>query len=226
MNNIVNKQVPLETIVKIANYLEDIKDEYSKKFELEENKNKNIPFGQKNYEYGDGSIVIKYTVEFKNGKSITENDYNWFISNFQNPKIIKNITMDLYLRYYTKSSDQNINDIYNKVSISLWFRENDININIDTENQEKQAHNIYSDIVNVIEDNKERHDKTIKYRKIRIQSFTIAIGIVLSYIVYVILRINYNSLSEIIQGYLQDKTILYVLSISGQTFPFRKSTFL
>lgn len=44
-NKVVNKQIPLETIVKVANHLEDYKEKYDIKFELEQNKNKNIPYG-------------------------------------------------------------------------------------------------------------------------------------------------------------------------------------
>ena len=43
-NKVVNKQIPLETIIKVANHLEDYKEKYDKKFELEENKNKNTKF--------------------------------------------------------------------------------------------------------------------------------------------------------------------------------------
>ena len=32
-NKVVNKQIPLETIVKVANHLEDYKEKYDKKFE-------------------------------------------------------------------------------------------------------------------------------------------------------------------------------------------------
>lgn len=36
---IVNKIVPIETIIDVANYLEDQKEEYRKLFERDENKN-------------------------------------------------------------------------------------------------------------------------------------------------------------------------------------------
>ncbi len=31
-NKVVNKQIPLKTIIKVANYLEDYKDKYDRKF--------------------------------------------------------------------------------------------------------------------------------------------------------------------------------------------------
>ena len=69
-NKVVNKQIPLETIVKVANHLEDYKENYDRKFELEQNKNKNIPYGEKQWEYENGNTTINYTIEFKNGKNI------------------------------------------------------------------------------------------------------------------------------------------------------------
>lgn len=38
-NKVVNKQIPIESIIKVADYLEDYKEKYDKKFELEENRN-------------------------------------------------------------------------------------------------------------------------------------------------------------------------------------------
>ena len=213
-NKVINKQIPLETIIKVADYLEDYKEKYDKKFELEENKNKNIPYGEKKYEYENGSIIIKYTINFKNGKNITESDYNWFIGNLNNPSTIKDISIDLYMSYYTKSVSSTVNDIYNKVNVSLYFREFDITIDVDTTNQENEAHNLYSEVMNILEDNENRYNKTIKNRKIRIQSFCISIGIILSYILYAILIANKSNITPFIADYLNNKYVI----IFGQWF--------
>ena len=81
-------------------------------------------------------------------------------------------------------------------------------------NQERAANNIYYTVINILENNKDRFDKTIKNRKIRIQSFCIAVGIILSYIVYFILKINVNKLPIDINQYLTNKYII----IFGQWF--------
>ncbi len=57
-NKVVNKQISLEQIIKVADYFEDYKDKYDKIFELEENKNKNIPYGEKQWEYQNGSTSM------------------------------------------------------------------------------------------------------------------------------------------------------------------------
>ena len=207
-NKVVNKQIPLETIVKVANHLEDYKEKYDRKFELEQNRNKNIPYGEKQWEFENGNTTINYTIEFKNGKNIKESDYNWFIGNLNQPNTIKSISIDLYVSFYTKSPNNTINDIYNKVNVSLYFREFDVTIDIDTTNQENEAHNLYSEVMNILEENEDRYNKTMKHRKIRTQCFTISVGIILSYILYVILKINIDKIPPTLAEYLNNKYIL------------------
>ena len=207
-NKVVNKQIPLRTIIEIANYLEEYKGKYDKKFQIEENKNQNIPFGEKNYEFENGSTTLNYTIEFKNGKSIKESDYNWFLENLNEPSSIKTISIDLYISFYTKVQGGKINDIYNKVNISLYFREFDTTIDVETTQQENEAHNVYSEVMNILENNEDRYNKTMKYRKIRTQCFTITVGIILSYILYLVLRININKLPTVIAEYMNNKFVI------------------
>ena len=213
-NKVVNKQIPLETIIKVANHLEDYKEKYDKKFELEENKNKNLPYGEKQWEYENGNTTIKYTIEFKNGKNITESDYNWFVGNLNEPQIIKSISIDLYVSFFTKGQNSSDNDVRNSIRISLYFRESYVTIDIDTTNQENEAHNLYSELMNILEDNEDRYDKTMKHRKIRTQCFTISVGIILSYILYIILKINADKISPVFVEYLSNKYVL----VFGQWF--------
>lgn len=213
-NKVVNKQIPIESIVKVADYLEDYKEKYDKKFELEENRNKNIPYGEKQWEYENGSTALNYEIEFKSGKRIKESNYNWFVGNLNQLEIIKSITIDLYITFYTKGQNSTVNDVFNKVYISLYFRENDVTIDIDTNNQENEAHNLYAETMNILEDNEDRYNKTMKHRKIRTQCFTIAIGIILSYILYIILKINQNNMPEVLTQYMSNKYLL----IFGQWF--------
>lgn len=208
-NKITNKQISIETIIKLANHLEDYKEQYDKKFELDELKNKDLPFLQKNAEYNVINSKIKYTIDFKNGKHITESDYNWFIGNLDKVNTIKSIYIDLNISFYIRSNpDNKIYDLSNKISLLVYFRENDISIDINTTNQENEAHNLYLEVMNILEDNEDRYNKTMKYRKIRTQCFTISVGIILSYILYVILKTNADKISPIFTEYLNNKYIL------------------
>lgn len=221
-NKILNKQIPLKSIIDVANYLENYKDEYLRKFQIEENRNRNIPYGEKVWEYENGNAEIRYTVEFHNGKSITENDYNWFIGNINEPRIIKYIRIDLSVSFFSNNTrNNNANNEYNRINAYVEFQDcgmnlkySDASVSVETTNKESEAHNIYSEIMNILENNEDRYNKTLKYRKIRIQCFTISVGIILSYILFAILKINSNSLPNVINDYLNNKTIL----IFGQWF--------
>lgn len=220
-NKILNKQIPLKSIIDVANYLENYKDEYLRKFQIDENKNKNIPYGEKVWEYENGNAEIRYTVEFHNGKSITETDYNWFIGNINEPRIIKSIRIDLSVSFFSNNNKNSNSNDYNRISAYVDFQDcgmnlkySDASVSVETTNKESEAHNIYSELMNILENNEDRYNKTLKFRKIRIQCFTISIGIVLSYILFVILKINSNNLTNEINDLLNNKLVL----VFGQWF--------
>jgi len=219
-NKVVNKQITLKSIIDVANYMEDYKEDYIRKFELDENKNKNIPFGEKVLEYENGNAEIRYTIEFHNGKTITETDYNWFIGNINEPKIIKCIIIDLSVSYFSNAS-RNSNNEYNRINAYIEFQDcgmnlkySDASVSVETTNKENEAHNIYSEIMNILESNEDRYNKTLKYRKVRMQCFTISIGIILSYILFIVLKINKEQLSPMIADYMNNKYFL----VFGQWF--------
>lgn len=220
-NKILNKQIPIKSIIDVANYLENYKDEYLRKFQIDENKNKNIPYGEKVWEYENGNAEIRYTIDFHNGKSITETDYNWFIGNINEPRIIKSIRIDLSVSFFSNNNKNSNTNEYNRISAYVEFQDcgmnlkySDASVSVETTNKESEAHNIYSEIMNILENNEDRYNKTLKYRKIRIQCFTISVGIILSYILFVILKINSNNLPNEINDLLNNKLVL----VLGQWF--------
>ena len=220
-NKIVNKQIPISKIVDIANYFEDYKDRYDEIFRKEKDRNKNLSFSEKKFEYENGSAEIRYTITFYNGQSLTESDYNWFVGNLNNPRAIKEIEIYLRVGFYTKGENEDYNNQYNKIYCSVDFRDlgmnlkhSDVVINVETTNQERESNNIYSTIMNTLEDTEDRYNKTMKHRKIRTQCFTISVGIILSYILYIILKINIDKIPPILAEYMNNKYIL----IFGQWF--------
>ena len=220
-NKVVNKQIPIKSIIDIANYFDDYKNRYNNMFEQDKKKNKDLAFGDKNLEYENGNTELRYTVKLRNGKDMTETDYNWFIGQLNQPGAIEEIMLDLRVSYYNKSGKENYNDQYNSINVSVDFRDarmdlrySDVSIDVQTTNQEREANNIYSTIMNTLEDNEDRLNKTIKHRKIRIQSFCISVGIILSYILYIVLRMNMNKFPIEIVTYLTNKYVI----VFGQWF--------
>lgn len=220
-NKVVNKQIPIKSIIDIANYFDDYKNRYDNMFEQEKRKNKDVAFSDKNYEYENGSTELRYTVKLRNGKDMTETDYHWFIGQLNQPSAIEEIRIDLRVSYYNKSGKENYNDQYNSINVSVDFRDarmdlkySDVYVDVQTTNQEKEANNIYSTIMNTLEDNEDRLNKTIKHRKVRMQSLCISVGIILSYILYIVLRLNADKFPMELATYLTNKYVI----VFGQWF--------
>lgn len=220
-NKVVNKQIPIKSIIDVANYFDDYKSRYDNIFEQEKIKNKNVEFSEKKYEYENGNTELRYTVKLRNGQNMTETDYNWFIGQLGNPRAIEEVFIDLRVSFYNKSGKENYNDQYNSINVTVDFRDarmdlrySDVYIDVQTTNQEREANNIYSTVMNTLENNEDRLDKTIKHRKIRTQSFCISVGIILSYILYLVLRITADKFPMEIATYLTNKYVI----VFGQWF--------
>ena len=210
---IVNKIIPIESIIEVANYLEDQKEEYQKIFEIEEQKNAGLKFSEQVYEYKGNNPKVKYTIRFKDGREITEPDYNWFIGMLNNIKSIEKITFYLSINY---SSNSKIKEHYEYMHLNTWihFREDVTTIRVDGNNMEEQVYKLHSSIRGMIENNEDRYNKTVRNRKLRIQSLCFSIGFILSYIIYFIILAYKTKIPIEIAKYMNNKFVLLI----GQWF--------
>lgn len=206
---IVNKIIPIETIIEVANFLEDQKEEYNRLFERDEEKNRNLKYDEQIYEYKGNNPKVEYTIRFKDGKEITEANYNWFMGNLNNLGAIEKISIYSYI-YYT--SNYNNKEKYERKSLSSWvhFREDSASIHVMGDNMEEQVYRNHSYIKGLIENNEDRYNKTVKNRKLRIQSFCLTIGFILSYIIYFILIANKANMPANLGQYLDNKYVLII----------------
>lgn len=200
-NKILNKQINISDILDAAEFLERYKDNWKQKFMSEESKNKNLDWSEKNYTYYNGSAEIKYTICFKDGNTLTETSFEWFIQNLRNSKIIDNVYFYLSISFWTKKEngfDSGYYDNHNKIYVNMDFRENKASIDVDTMLQENEGRIIYNSLMGIFDKCEARHDKVIKKRGRIIQFYCIAIGLFLSYIVFGAYKFyEMNNLEEI-----------------------------
>lgn len=201
---IVNKVIPIETIVEVANYLEDQKEEYRRLFESDEQKNKDLKYSEQVYEYKGENPKVQYTIKFKDGREITEPDYNWFISMLGNLKAIEHISFYSSINYSTNYKNREHYE-YMYLSTYIHFYEDSTSIRVDGTNMEEQVYRIHSYLRGIIENNENRYNKTVKNRNLRVQSFCLSIGFVLSYIIYLVLNVMRAELPEICLQILNNK---------------------
>lgn len=201
---IVNKIIPIETIIEVANYLEDQKEEYKRLFEKDTEKNKDLKYNEQVYEYKGEHPKVQYTIKFKDGREITEPDYNWFIGMLGNLKAIERISFYSSISY---SANYKNREHYEYMHLYTWvhFYEDSTTIRVDGTNMEEQVYRTHSYLRGTIENNDDRYNKTVKNRNFRVQSFCLTIGFVSSYIIYFILNGMKADLPEIIVQILNNK---------------------
>ena len=206
---IVNKIVPIETIIEVANYLEDQKDEYTRLITMDIEKNKNLPYSQQVYKYKGIIPHIDYEIRFTDGREVTKPDYNWFINMLNNKSSIDHIAIFSHIDYKSNYKD-NEHYEYMRLYTRIHFWENHVFISIDGKNTEEQVYKVHSYIKGVIENNEDRYNKTVKNRNLRIQAFSFSIGIILSYILYLILSMNMSTLPSALVSMLNNKLFLVI----------------
>lgn len=210
---IINKVIPVQAIKDLADYLEGQKDEYQRLFDMEKNKNMNLKFSEQVYEYKGSQARVQYVIKFRDGKEVSEANYNWFVGMLAHIKDIDKIEF-FYDISYSSNYQQRENWEYCNIHTFIWITEDTVSIRVDGKNMEEQTYRLHSYIRGIFENNEERYDKTVKNRNIRIQSLCFTIGFVLSYIIYVILLANKTKLPADIAGYIGNKYIV----VFGQWF--------
>lgn len=219
---VVNRIIPIDTIVEIANYLEDQKEEYRRLFENDKNKNMNLSYSEQIYQYKGDTSKVQYTIKFKDGKEITEPDYNWFISMLNNLRAIQKISIYYNISYWSNYENK---EHYEYMHMRSWtyFYEDAATISVEGKNMEEQTYRLHSYLRGMLENNDERYNKTVRNRKLRIQSLCFSIGFLLSYIIYFVLLANKAKLPQDTANYLNNKYIVilgqwFISAITGNMF--------
>ena len=115
--------------------------------------------------------------------------------------------MEFKVRYsenYTNPEKYN----YKHMNISISFQEIATRIMVNSDQLENEAYTIYDEVLKILNNTQERYNTTIKNRNLRIQSFCLSIGFILSYFLYVILKII--NLPEVLNSLLSNKLVLII----------------
>lgn len=214
----------IRNILKFARILESYKQEWLQKKEIQE-KSAQIKVDKKN-KYDGLNSYVEYNIVWYDGKDKSERDQKWFLDNLEST--IKDIKR-IYISYHLSFFDYTNNGMLCTLSSSCSFYLGDDNYDsntrysVDSSNMEQEADNLYSKITNVFRDNAVRYDKTIKNRNLRMQSFCIALGIALSYILYIVLKVLSGNFPDFFVNLLANKNVIIfgqwmVAIIAGNVF--------
>ena len=90
---IVNRIITKDTVLNIASYLRDKVEEYKRLNEQEAKQNKGLMLKDQVYKYkfwGVGAELY-FEITYIDNKIVKREDYNWFLNEMENTKIIKKI---------------------------------------------------------------------------------------------------------------------------------------
>ncbi len=195
----------LEEIYRYARTLESFKMDYDGKAKIEKDRIEAIPKVSKKYDMLESTI--EYSIEWYDGVLKKESSYEWFIDNLKDAKNITRIHMHYRLSYYDKD---NWNGITANVEFDLGkenYRSKAI-YDVTSTNLEQEVDVLYNKIYKVFENCPIRLDKTIKNRGIRMQAFSIAVGIVLSYILFIVLKLCSGNFPQTFVDLLNNKMVI------------------
>ncbi len=207
---LINKIITVDTILEIANYLNDKLEEYKRLYEEEIKKNQSIDNKNQVFRYKLYSTSkIEYEITFTDNRTLRHANYDWFINALSKPSLIKKAYI-----YYCISYLDNSEDIKSRISrsafVHITFYEDSIKLRVSGDNLEDEKNNLYITLINMLENSENRYNKTVKNKSFRIQSFCLSLGFVLSYIIYLIIIINRANLPEMFIQFLNNKYFLII----------------
>ena len=210
---VANKIIVLDTVKKVAEYIQSISQKYNELIINDKEKNEKIEYKNRKYEYFGNPPKLDYTVETLDGKVMTQNDYEWFKEQLLDSKNLKRVEIQLGV-YFSETLSDTFDMLSKHLSIDCEFREERVRIYVDGKELESEVQRAYSDIREMIESSNERYDKTIKKRNSRIQSFCFCVGMVLAYIAIIILLFNLHVFPEKMIPFINNKYVLVVIHIA------------
>lgn len=164
---IVNKIITVDTILEVANYLEDKLEEYKRLYNEELKRNQGLDRYEQIFKCKlSDSSKIEYEITFIDNKSLTQSDYNWFAGNLANPSLVKRVNIYYYISYEDNSEDIK-NSVYRNVHAHITFHDDTIFMTVDGKELENEESNITEKIVdenntseNITEENNTQENNT------------------------------------------------------------------
>ncbi len=203
------QSMTVEDVIKIVGVIESLKESWKIKNEDDEQKFNSTPNRKRNY--SDFTAKIDYSIDWYDGKDKKESSREWFEESMKDYKNIRNVS--IYYSMYFR--DENNDDQYKRIDATINFYtysdsclQSRICYDVSTTNMESEADKLHSRIENFFSDKPVRYDSTIKYRNLRIQAFSTAIGIVLSYIIFLALKFIVNEPGGFFTNLLNNKNVI------------------
>lgn len=226
MNEVLDMNVVaprLQVLFKLASLIEGYKNEMDMKARVEKNRIDSTPEVKK--EFRNLKAEVTYEIVWLDGMRNKENYIEWFESNVENVKNIDRIYTRLDVYYW---DDTNEKHECKSISANVDFYPDEraycssVEYDVSSDSLNMEADALYNKIENCFRECPVRYDSVIKYKSLRVQLFSIAVGAILSYIIYFAFK-GVLSGNELGSSILANKNIIvfgqWVLAvIAGNVF--------
>lgn len=214
-DTINNKIISIDTIIKIAEYLEVEKEHYGKLYAY----NEKLKYYKKHKAdiYRGASNNLNYKIILRSGEELKKDDFEWFKEQLK--KIEKSNIKKIDITFLTSSfSDlKNNNELlsdsrYRKISIFLYFYEDKISYSFEGDEYEEEIYKYKSDILKMLENCPNRYDKTIKRKFLRVEALSLVIGFMCAYVVLLTMKIFSNNLPDAVINLMNSSKYSYIVA--------------
>ena len=179
-----NKIITYNDLYDIFNSMNEEITKLKKISENEERNNQRIEYQYQKWTVKDNISNYHMTINFYDDTEIKFDNYNNFITIFNNRlEEIKNIYVHYYISYSQREEKQKTS--YHTNSISMFIYENKIDVNVSLDSNDEKTNHIYEMIKNKINSAPDKYDEIIKNKS----SITFKVGIAIAFIPAIIISI-------------------------------------
>lgn len=172
-----NKIISYNDLLDIFNQMYEELEKYKKISHSEEIKNRTLDYDYQEWSFKDSGSNLKFKVDFYDDTNIEFDSYSKFITIFNNRlEEIKQIYVSYYLHYSTSNKIEKSN--YHSQHISMFIKEDKIDLNISMEHNSEMMLETYNLIKSKLQHAPEKYDNIVRNRN----SITSTVGTAIAFI--------------------------------------------
>lgn len=192
---ITNKIITVDQIKECAEYMEKIKNYYTQLIKSNKEKNENEYFENAEYKYYAYSMPkAEYSISYTDGRSFKSEDIEVFKDALSEPQFINKIGEYIYVSY----KDNELNEVTeHSMHVFLTFENKSVFFQTSDMNMSDSSYNLNSYLRSVLEKGNDRFSGIIKHRFFVKNIIGLAVGLILTLVIFFILIILRNQGSEI-----------------------------
>lgn len=174
---VANKIITSEDLMEIFEIMNEKLVYYKKINDREELNNRMLDYRYQNWTFKDSSSKIKFEVDFYDNTNIKMDNYNNFITIFNNRlEEIKRIQVYFYLTYETRLEGQK-SEFYSQ-HIFLSISENNMDIDLSLNSNDTKLNDVYELIKSKVLNAKPKYDEIIKKRSLIKTTIGLSLGFI------------------------------------------------